>query len=70
MAAIWQNDGTRWKPLSPTTFPDKATLHDLIENSPQLLPLAGQPRVIIVGREVQLGSGFADLIGIEPSGRV
>lgn len=70
MTAIWQNDGTKWKLLSPAEFADEAKLHTLIEEGPQLLPLAGSPTVVIVGREVQLGSGYADLIGIEPSGRL
>ena len=37
---------------------------------PQLLPLAGSPRLVVVGREVRLGSGYADLIGVEPTGRI
>ena len=36
----------------------------------ELLPLAGSPRLTIVGREVRLGAGRADLLAIEPSGRV
>ena len=34
-----------------------------------MLPLSGSPRLVILGREVRLGSGYADLIGVEPSGR-
>jgi hypothetical protein len=70
LTAIWRNDGTGWTLLAPEGFPDEAALHSLIENAPQLLPLAGSPRLTIVGREVALGSGYADLIGIEPSGRL
>src|SRR5229473_6849888 len=70
MTAIWQNDGSRWHLLSPTGFPNEATLHTLVEQAPHLLPLAGTPRLIVLGREVQLGSGYADLVAIEPSGRV
>src|SRR5436305_2584240 len=70
MTAIWQNDGSRWHLLTPTGFPNEATLHTLVEQAPDLLPLAGTPRLIVVGREVQLGSGRADLIAIEPSGRI
>jgi len=70
MTAIWQNDGSRWHLLTPTGFPNEATLHTLVEQAPHLLPLAGTPRLIVVGREVQLGSGRADLIAIEPSGRI
>src|SRR5437763_1838734 len=33
-------------------------------------PWRVHPRLIVVGREVQLGSGRADLIAIEPSGRI
>jgi len=55
MTAIWSNDGERWALLAPSGFPDEASLHTLIEQSPQLLPLAGSPRLTIVGREVRLG---------------
>lgn len=70
MAARWSHDGTGWKTLAPAGFPDEATLHTLVEQAPHLLPLAGAPRLHIVGREVALGSGYADLIAIEPSGRL
>jgi hypothetical protein len=70
MTAIWHNNGTGWALLPPVDFPDEAALHALIEDAPQLLPLAGSPSLVVVGREVQLGSGWADLIGVEPSGRV
>ena len=49
MTAIWSNDGERWALLAPSGFPDEATLHSLIEQTPQLLPLAGSPRLTIVG---------------------
>jgi len=70
MTAIWSNDGERWALLTPSGFPDEASLHSLIEQSPQLLPLAGSPRLTIVGREVRLGSGSADLIAVQPNGRL
>jgi RecB family endonuclease NucS len=70
MTAIWQNDGTSWCLLAPTGFPDEQTLHDLVEETPQILPLAGAPRLVIVGKEVSLGNGYADLVAIEPSGRL
>lgn len=35
-----------------------------------MLPLAGSPRLTVVGREVRLGTGYADLIAVEPEGRV
>ncbi len=70
MTAIWQNNGSGWHLLVPTGFPNEATLHTLVEEAPHLLPLAGTPRLIVVGREVQLGSGYADLVAIEPSGRL
>jgi hypothetical protein len=70
MTAIWSNDGERWALLAPSGFPDEATLHTLIEQTPQLLPLAGSPRLTIVGREVRLGTGSADLVAVEPNGRL
>ncbi len=70
MTAIWQNDGTNWRLLAPAGFANEAKLHDLVEQAPHMLPLAGIPRLIILGREVQLGNGRADLIAIEPPGRI
>src|SRR5512132_4484393 len=70
MTAIWSNDGDGWALLAPSGCPDEATLHTLIEQTPQLLPLAGSPRLTIVGREVRLGTGSADLVAVEPNGRL
>src|SRR5215212_4739002 len=70
MTAIWQNDGAGWRLLAPTGFPDEASLHVLVEETPQILPLAGGPRLVVVGKEVLLGNGYADLVAVEPSGRL
>jgi hypothetical protein len=61
MTAIWHHNGTGWA-LLPVGFPDEAALHTLIEDAAQRLPL--------VGHEVPLGSGWADVIAVEPCGRV
>lgn len=70
MTALWRNDGSGWGLLAPGGFPDEAALHELVEEAPQLLPLSGAPRLVVVGREVPLGGGFADLIAVERSGRM
>jgi hypothetical protein len=70
MPAIWRNDGSTWRLLSSDGFPDEATLHKLIEDAPQILPLAGNPRLTVLGKEVLLGSGYADLIAVEADGRL
>lgn len=59
-----------WKLLAPSNYPCEKQLHDLVEEAPQLLPLSGSPALAIVGREVTLGSGSADLLAVEPSGRM
>jgi hypothetical protein len=69
MSAVWHDDGAGWRLLSPIGFPSEATLHELVEQTPAMLPLAGAPQLAVVGREVSLASGYADLIAIEPSGR-
>lgn len=70
MTSIWRRDDERgWRLMAPSDFPDEASLHDLVEEAPHMLPLSGSPRLVILGREVRLGSGYADLIGVEPSGR-
>ncbi len=70
MSSIWVSEDGGWKLLAKTGFPDEAELHSLVEKAPEILPLAGSPRLTVVGREVRLGSGSADLIAIEPSGRL
>jgi hypothetical protein len=69
MTAIWRNDGSGWELASPVGFPNEEKLHDLIEEAPQVLPLAGSPRLVVLGREVRCGSGLADLIAVERTGR-
>lgn len=65
MTAIWQNDGTGWRLSAPVGFPDEQTLHDLVEETPQILPLAGNPRLVVVGKEVGLGNDYADIAAVE-----
>ncbi len=70
MTALWSNGGRGWGLLSPAGFSDEATLHGLVADAPQLLPLSGAPKLIVVGREVPLGGGYADLVAIETTGRL
>ncbi|HSW42736.1 MAG TPA: hypothetical protein VLM76_09530 [Patescibacteria group bacterium] len=70
MTAIWAKADGAWRTLVPGGFPLEADLHTLVEDAPELLPLAGGPRLTIVGREVPIGPGYADLIAVEPDGRI
>ncbi|MGH3516268.1 MAG: hypothetical protein ACRDQ7_02380 [Haloechinothrix sp.] len=65
MTGIWSESDGRWRALSPVGFAQEEELHDLIERSPDMLPLAGSPPLVVLGREVRCGSGYADLIGVE-----
>ena len=69
MTAIWSEGTKGWELLAPTGFPDEQTLQEIVATAPDLLPLSGSPRVIVLGREVLLGSGYVDVLAIEPSGR-
>jgi hypothetical protein len=69
MAAIWENDGGGWCVAAPSPFEAEAQLHDLVDETPGLLPLSGSPGIVVVGREVAVGNGYADLLAIETSGR-
>ena len=69
MTGIWTETGDGWGLGSPQAFGGEAALHGLIEKNPQLLPLAGSPRLAVLGSEVQLGTGWADILAVEPSGR-
>ena len=71
MTSIWGLDaGGVWRVLAPSQYPAEAALHDLVEQAPQLLPLAGSPTITVLGREVRLGAGVADLLAVESSGRL
>lgn len=69
MTGIWTNTGAGWKLGAPQAFQDEATLHGLIKENSQLLPLAGSPRLTVLGSEVQLGTGYADILAVESTGR-
>lgn len=72
MAGIWIHSGTDeagWTLGAPRSFPDEQTLHELIAENPQLLPLAGSPKLTVLGSEVYLGAGYADILAVEPHGR-
>jgi hypothetical protein len=70
MSAVWKHDESGWKLLSPSGFPDEATLHSLVEQAPTMLPLAGSPHLTMVGREVLLGGNWADLIAVDSTGQL
>lgn len=56
--------------MLPSSFANEEPLHDLVEEAPHLLPLSGDPNLVVVGREVALGSGYADLVAVEADGRL
>ncbi|GAA0234615.1 hypothetical protein GCM10009527_033890 [Actinomadura nitritigenes] len=65
MVGIWRETGGGLVALRPEPFEREQVLHDSIEHGAAMLPLPGQPTVVLLGREVQLGNGYADLIAIE-----
>jgi hypothetical protein len=69
MTGIWTNTGEGWELSSPQPFQDEAALHRLIQENIQLLPVAGTPRLTVLGSEIQLGTGYADILAVESSGR-
>ena len=70
MTGIWTNTGEGWQLGYPQVFQEEATLHKLIEENPQLLPLAGSPRLTILGSEIKLGTGYADILAVESIGGI
>lgn len=70
MGTIWRKQDDEWQRLAPSGFPSEEKLHDLVEAAPGMLPLSGSPSVVVLGREVGLGPGYADLIAVEPDGRL
>jgi hypothetical protein len=70
VSVIWRKEEEEWTRLLPAGFPSEERLHDLIADSPSLLPLSGNPSVVVLGREVALGPGYADLVAVEADGRL
>lgn len=69
MSGIWTKIDGKWRAASSRDFESEKELHDLVEENIGMLPLAGSPRLFVLGREVPLGSGYADLLAVEASGR-
>ncbi|HEX8092465.1 hypothetical protein [Jatrophihabitans sp.] len=66
MSGVWAKDRQdRWSPLIATGFISEGDLHELIEQTPAMLPLAGAPTIAIIGKEVVCGRERADLVGVE-----
>lgn len=69
MSSIWRETSDGWTTVAPAGFPDEKALQTLVETTPELLPLSGAPTLTVVGREVLLGTGYADVLAVETSGR-
>ena len=69
MTDIWTNSMEGWRLESAKAFDDEETLHRMILENPEFLPLAGSPRLTFLGNEVVLGPGYPDILAIESSGR-
>jgi hypothetical protein len=69
VATIWQDESGVWRPVAPAGFTAEKALHEAVFAAPDLLPLAGSPRLAVLGKEVSLGSGYADVMAVELSGR-
>lgn len=68
MGGVWgANPDGGWRPLPASGFTNETELHDLIEQTPEMLPLAGSPTLAVLGREVRCGRGLADLLAVETS---
>ncbi|QXJ24618.1 hypothetical protein AGRA3207_005983 [Actinomadura graeca] len=65
MVGIWRETADGLVALQAEPFERERVLHDSIERGAAMLPLPGQPTLVILGREVQLGHGSADLIAVE-----
>jgi hypothetical protein len=65
VTGIWHDTKEGLVPLQAQPFDREQALHDSIERAPAMLPLPGQPRLVMLGREVSLGNGSADLIAVD-----
>ncbi|MEV4347759.1 hypothetical protein AB0J83_25160 [Actinoplanes sp. NPDC049596] len=71
MTAVWGLDQAgKWQPMATIPYAAEQELHNAVAEGPQMLPLSGSPRITVLGAEVQLGAGRADILAVESSGRV
>jgi len=69
MSGVWIKNEDGWKTAASQKFGLEKDLHQLAEENIQMLPLAGSPNLVVIGSEVSLGSGWADLLAVETTGR-
>ncbi len=69
MSGIWVKSKDGWKTAASQKFGLEKDLHELAEENIHMLPLAGSPNLVVIGSEVSLGSGWADLLAVETTGR-
>ena len=69
MAEIWRKDDGKWSTIGPSGFVNEAELHQQIVEAPELLPIAGQRRIVAPFSEVGLGGGKADVLAFTDMGR-
>lgn len=65
LTGIWHDTGHGLESIPAEPFSREKDLHDSIEQAPAMLPLPGQPRLVVLGREVGLGNGSADLVAVD-----
>ena len=65
MTVIWRQSDSGYERLEPAGFPNEAELHELVASTPELLPLAGSPDLVVLGSEVALGTGYPDVLALE-----
>jgi hypothetical protein len=58
--------------VGETPLPSEADLHDVLTSHPELLPAEdiGMGRVVVVGQESGLASGYADLVYVDHNGQI
>ena len=69
MSGIWINVDGDWRQAPIRPFVNEHALHKMIADAPDILPLSGSPDLTVLGSEVALGSGSADILAVESSGR-
>lgn len=69
MSGIWINVDGDWRQAPIRRFESEAALHEMIAAAPDILPLSGSPDLTVLGSEVALGRGSADILAVESSGR-
>ena len=67
---VQSGDGQPWRMPEVTPYNDEGHLQTLLQGAPELIPSVGSSRSVVMVHELEVRYGFADLVGVSPTGAI